>query len=66
MADGKIADDVRIDLPRQRDSGQAGFQLIRSRLLGLLGVKGPAPDIAPQASAPDSTLSELRRVANAR
>ncbi|EPM82460.1 sulfonate ABC transporter ATP-binding protein [Pseudomonas syringae pv. actinidiae ICMP 18886] len=31
-----------------------------------MGVKGAVPDTAPQASAPDSTLSELRRVANAR
>ncbi|KPY62627.1 ABC transporter [Pseudomonas syringae pv. solidagae] len=54
-------------MPRQRDSGQAGFQLIRSRLLGLLGVKvHAAVDSAPQAPEQDVTLSALRRFANAR
>ncbi|MCF5282469.1 ATP-binding cassette domain-containing protein, partial [Pseudomonas syringae] len=67
LADGRIADDIRVDLPRQRDSGQAGFQLIRSRLLGLLGVKvHAAVDSAPQAPEQDVTLSALRRFANAR
>ncbi|MQQ35060.1 ATP-binding cassette domain-containing protein [Pseudomonas sp. SZ57] len=67
LADGKIADDIRVDLPRQRDSGQAGFQLIRSRLLALLGVKvHAAADTAPQAPEQDVTLSALRRFANAR
>ncbi|WP_137983561.1 ABC transporter ATP-binding protein [Pseudomonas viridiflava] len=67
LADGKIADDIRVDLPRRRDSGQAGFQLIRSRLLGLLGVKvNAAADTAPQAPEQDVTLSALRRFANAR
>jgi sulfonate transport system ATP-binding protein len=57
---GRIADQVHIDLPRQRDSGQAGFQAIRSRLLGLLGVQTagePQVEDAPQ---------RLRRIANAR
>ncbi|MDE1164633.1 MAG: ABC transporter ATP-binding protein [Pseudomonas sp.] len=39
LADGKVAEQVPIDLPRERDSGQAGFQAIRARLLGLLGVE---------------------------
>jgi sulfonate transport system ATP-binding protein len=38
LANGKIADEIQIELPRQRDTGQAGFQDIRTRLLGLLGV----------------------------
>lgn len=61
LAHGKIADQIHIDLPRQRDSGQAGFQAIRARLLGLLGVKGRGHE-APV----DQTLTELRRVVNSR
>ena len=38
LEQGKIADEVPIDLPRQRSTGQHGFQAIRARLLGLLGV----------------------------
>lgn len=61
LAHGKIADQIHIDLPRQRDSGQPGFQAIRARLLGLLGVKA-----GEHGAAVDQTLTALRRVANAR
>ncbi len=43
LADGKIADQLNIDLPRARDTGQGGFQAIRARLLNLLGVDVDAP-----------------------
>jgi NitT/TauT family transport system ATP-binding protein len=46
---GRIAAQERIDLPRPRD-GSAGFQAIRRRLLGHLGVEvsaAPAPRAAP-------------------
>ncbi|WP_240348692.1 ABC transporter ATP-binding protein [Pseudomonas viridiflava] len=66
LANGRIADEIRIELPRQRDSGQAGFQAIRGRLLGLLGVKGHEQDAEPDDVAHNPTLSDLRRVANAR
>lgn len=42
LADGKIADALRIELPRQRSTAQPGFQAIRTRLLGLLGVDATA------------------------
>lgn len=67
LAHGKIADEIHVDLPRQRDSNQAGFQAIRARLLGLLGVKvGEHEAAAPVIAAQDPTLNALRRVANAR
>lgn len=66
LANGKIADEIRIELPRQRDSGQAGFQAIRGRLLGLLGVKPVAQAAAAQKLAQPLALEEPRRVANAR
>jgi sulfonate transport system ATP-binding protein len=52
LADGKIADALRIELPRQRSTAQPGFQAIRTRLLGLLGVDataGHAPDEGVEA-----------------
>jgi len=39
LANGKIAEQLTIDLPRARDTGQEGFQAIRARLLNLLGVE---------------------------
>jgi sulfonate transport system ATP-binding protein len=39
LANGKIAEQLSIDLPRARDTGQEGFQEIRARLLSLLGVE---------------------------
>lgn len=67
---GRIADQLPIDLPRQRDSGQAGFQAIRSRLLGLLGLLGVQtaavhPALAAEARI-DTVAQPLRRIANAR
>ncbi|MFJ4144562.1 ABC transporter ATP-binding protein [Pseudomonas sp. NPDC089734] len=62
LANGRIADEIRIELPRQRDSGQPGFQSHRARLLGLLGVQNSAHDTLQQ----DASLTELRRVANVR
>jgi sulfonate transport system ATP-binding protein len=56
LADGKIAEQLRIDLPRARDTGQEGFQAIRARLLGLLGVAVETPNVRPAAT-------NLRRVA---
>lgn len=35
LANGKIAEQLSIDLPRARDTGQEGFQEIRARLLSL-------------------------------
>lgn len=67
LAHGKIADEIHVDLPRQRDSSQPGFQAIRARLLGLLGVKvGEHEAATPVTAAQDPTLNALRRVANAR
>lgn len=66
LAHGKIADEIHVDLPRQRDSSQPGFQAIRARLLGLLGVKVGEHEATPVAAAQDPTLNALRRVANAR
>ena len=65
LAHGKIADQIPIDLPRQRDSSQPGFQAIRARLLGLLGVKVGGDEVAA-VSAQDPALNALRRVGNAR
>ena len=39
---GRIAVETRIDLPRPRRSGTAGFSAIRTMLLEALGVHGPA------------------------
>ncbi|MFH7495490.1 sulfonate ABC transporter ATP-binding protein, partial [Pseudomonas syringae pv. tagetis] len=66
LADGKIADDIRVDLSLQTDSSQPGFQAIRSGLLGVLGVKALAADTAAQEPTQEVTLSALRRVAIAR
>ena len=49
LENGKIAEQLRIDLPRARDTGQEGFQTIRARLLGGLGVEVQAS--VPAASA---------------
>jgi len=38
LAEGRIADDVAIDLPRPRDHGHAGFAPLRRRLLAAIGV----------------------------
>ena len=38
MEAGRIAHEVRVDLPRPRDIGQPGFTELRARLLGWLGV----------------------------
>lgn len=64
---GRIADQLHIELPRQRDSGQPGFQAIRSRLLGLLGVETAEVHQALVAEARiDTAAQPLRRIANAR
>jgi sulfonate transport system ATP-binding protein len=56
LADGKVAEQLTIDLPRARDTGQDGFQDIRARLLSLLGVEVDTPTARP-------ALANLRRVA---
>ncbi len=63
LEQGKIAAEVRIDLQRQRSTGQAGFQAIRARLLGLLGVDSAAVHEAVEAPA---VQDNLRRFANVR
>ncbi|WP_349969533.1 ABC transporter ATP-binding protein [Pseudomonas caspiana] len=63
LEQGKIAAEVRIDLPRQRSTGQAGFQAIRTRLLGFLGVESAAVHEAVEAPA---VQDNLRRFANVR
>ena len=66
LADGRIADQLRIELPRQRSTAQAGFQAIRARLLGLLGVDASASH-GEQADTPlehaSSAPEKLRRLA---
>lgn len=44
LQDGRIAEELRVDLGRPRDNGQAGFNDIRTRLLALLGVEKDDPD----------------------
>jgi sulfonate transport system ATP-binding protein len=44
LADGRIAADIAIDLPRPRSHGHPHFAALRARLLGELGVETPAPD----------------------
>lgn len=62
LEQGKIADEVPIDLPRQRSTGQHGFQAIRARLLGLLGVES-----AGQAGVDKPLVQDnSRRFANVR
>ena len=41
---GRIAEEIRVDLARPRDNGQQGFNAIRTRLLGLLGVEKDDPE----------------------
>jgi sulfonate transport system ATP-binding protein len=69
LADGKIADALRIELPRQRSTAQPGFQAIRTRLLGLLGVDataGHAPDEGVEAEpAAVAAPEQPRRFARA-
>lgn len=69
LADGKIADQLRIELPRQRSTAQPGFQAIRTRLLGLLGVDataGHAPEEAVNAApSHPASADEPRRFARA-
>jgi sulfonate transport system ATP-binding protein len=63
LEQGKIADEVRIDLPRQRSTAQTGFQAIRARLLGLLGVDSAAAHDTAEAPV---VQDNLRRFANVR
>ncbi|NWC78503.1 sulfonate ABC transporter ATP-binding protein, partial [Pseudomonas sp. P7759] len=56
LADGKVAEQLTIDLPRARDTGQDGFQDIRARLLSLLGVEVDTSTARP-------AVANLRRVA---
>jgi sulfonate transport system ATP-binding protein len=41
LVDGRITLDVPVGLDRPRNRGQAGFNELRSRLLGELGVTEP-------------------------
>ncbi|WAH56410.1 ABC transporter ATP-binding protein [Pseudomonas silvicola] len=45
LAQGRVAEQVRVDLPRARHSGQPGFQRLRAQLLGLLGVEVETGDV---------------------
>jgi sulfonate transport system ATP-binding protein len=68
LADGKIADALRIELPRQRSTAQPGFQAIRTRLLGLLGVDataGHAPDEVDAEAVQSAAAEQPRRFARA-
>jgi sulfonate transport system ATP-binding protein len=70
LANGKIADELHIELPRQRSTGQPGFQAIRTRLLSLLGVEAAAEhgqqDHEAQSAVDEPIHEKLRRFANAR
>ena len=57
---GRIAAEERIDLPRPREVG-AGFQAVRRRLLGALGVD-PAPHGEHRAAAPSVAPFPVREV----
>ncbi|NBA98336.1 ABC transporter ATP-binding protein [Pseudomonas sp. R5(2019)] len=43
LENGRIAEQLQVDLLRPRDNGQAGFNAIRQRLLALLGVDNDDP-----------------------
>ncbi|MNO01210.1 Aliphatic sulfonates import ATP-binding protein SsuB [compost metagenome] len=60
LENGKIAEQVIIDLPRTRDTGQVGFQAIRARLLNLLGVEVEPAAVAERRAA----NSTVRRFAH--
>ena len=60
LANGKIAEQLSIDLPRARDTGQEGFQEIRARLLSLLGVEVETVAVAER----QLTNSTVRRFAH--
>jgi sulfonate transport system ATP-binding protein len=60
LANGKIAEQLSIDLPRARDTGQEGFQEIRARLLSLLGVEVETVAVAERQLA----NSTVRRFAH--
>ena len=60
LAKGKIAEQLSIDLPRARDTGQEGFQEIRARLLSLLGVEVETVAVAER----QLTNSTVRRFAH--
>ncbi len=69
LANGKIADELRIELPRQRSTAQPGFQAICTRLLGLLGVDATAghESEVPVDATPAhlAATEQLRRFARA-
>jgi sulfonate transport system ATP-binding protein len=56
MADGRIAHEVVVDLPRPRSAGQPALAALRARLLGWLGV--------PLAGAPTPTPGEAQAPAH--
>lgn len=60
LANGKIAEQLSIDLPRARDTGQEDFQEIRARLLSLLGVEVETVAVAER----QLTNSTVRRFAH--
>ncbi|MEK1913309.1 MAG: sulfonate ABC transporter ATP-binding protein, partial [Pseudomonas chlororaphis] len=62
LANGKIAEQLSIDLPRARDTGQDGFQEIRARLLSLLGVEAAEPALPAAGTAHQP--SSIRRFAH--
>lgn len=60
LADGKIAEQLTIDLPRARDTGQPGFQAIRARLLTLLGVEVEPAAVGEHEIQPGLAESKLK------
>ncbi|MDO7896214.1 ABC transporter ATP-binding protein [Pseudomonas citrulli] len=64
LANGKIAEQLAIDLPRARDTGQPGFQQIRARLLKLLGVETLEPAVQASGAARQAIHGSVRRFAH--
>jgi sulfonate transport system ATP-binding protein len=50
MRDGVVAREARIDLPRPRSTGSAGFNRLRVQLLDWLGVSTPTAKLAEQSN----------------
>lgn len=49
LAEGRIAEQLHIDLPRARHTGQPGFQALRAKLLSHLGVEAHAEPVREPA-----------------
>lgn len=66
LVDGRIAEEIHIDLPRPRDPSHPAFQAMRRRLLGDLGVEitpvTPIPFSALQGSIHESVEQSRKTV----